>query len=82
MMPTALRTVSNNHQVATGNTRKNKENFAASVHNLVTEGTNKNPSIVSWTQDGNAFIVDPLHPDLPHILAKYFQRKSLLTDYG
>jgi hypothetical protein len=50
------------------------DNFAESVHRLVTEVDARDSSMITWVDDGNAFKIDRTHPDLGKTLAKYFQR--------
>ena len=57
-------------------TTKKEMNFAESVHQLVTEASKRDPTMMHWTSDGAAFIVNPSHPGLGEALGKYFQRKS------
>lgn len=55
--------------------RKKEMNFAESVHQLVSELSEVDPTMIRWTSDGAAFVVNPMHPGLGGALAKYFQRK-------
>lgn len=50
-------------------------NFAESVHHLVSEVSEQDPTMIRWTSDGAAFSVNPTHPKLGDALSKYFQRK-------
>ena len=76
MLP--LKTITNNRPTAI---LHKKENFAANVQKLVNEANEKDPSMVRWVCNGEAFFIDPKHPDLPTFLAKYFQRKSMSGFY-
>ena len=55
--------------------RKKEMNFAESVHELVTELSEVDPTMMKWTSDGAAFTVNPSHPGLGNALSKYFQRE-------
>lgn len=60
--------------------RKKEMNFAESVHQLVTELSVEDPTMIRWTSDGAAFRVNPSHPGLGDALSKYFQRESIWWD--
>ncbi|CAJ1946748.1 unnamed protein product [Cylindrotheca closterium] len=68
--------------------RKKEMNFAESVHQLVTEVSERDPTMMQWTSDGAAFIVNPSHPELGVTLGKYFQHSKYssfqrqLNQYG
>jgi hypothetical protein len=55
--------------------REKEKNFAEHVHKLLTEVNRKDPTMIQWVCNGEAFTVDTSHPDLGDALAKYFQRK-------
>ena len=50
--------------------------FPAIVHKLVSE--TKDPTMIRWVSDGEAFVVNPSHPDLSIALAAHFSREFLL----
>mmetsp|Transcript_736 Transcript_736/g.1349 ORF Transcript_736/g.1349 Transcript_736/m.1349 type:complete len:289 (-) Transcript_736:796-1662(-) len=68
--------------------RKKETNFAECVHQLVTEASERDPTMIHWTSDGAAFIVNPSHPELGDALSKYFQHSKYssfqrqLNQYG
>ena len=53
--------------------------FPAIVHRLVSE--TKDPTMIRWVSDGEAFVVNPSHPDLGITLATYFSRKFYFYYY-
>lgn len=53
-----------------------KTPFPVHVHNLVSE--TKDPTMIRWVSDGEAFVVNPSHPDLSIALATHFSREFLL----
>lgn len=55
---------------------RKKTPFPVLVHNLVSE--TKDPTMIRWVSDGEAFVVNPSHPDLSIALVRHFSREFLL----
>ncbi|KAL3931783.1 MAG: hypothetical protein SGBAC_011146 [Bacillariaceae sp.] len=76
------------HTTALDLPRKKEMNFAENVHQLVTEASERDPTMMQWTSDGAAFIVNPSHPELGETLGKYFSHSKYssfqrqLNQYG
>jgi hypothetical protein len=51
-----------------------KSNFAEIVHEMVCQVDAKDPTLMCWVADGEAFNIDPDHSGLGAVLSKYFQR--------
>lgn len=64
------------HTTALDLPRKKEMNFAENVHQLVMKASERDPTMMQWTSDGAAFIVNPSHPELGETLGKYFSRKT------
>ena len=66
------------HRGSTSNTKKATADakFPVLVHNMICEAQGKDPSIMRWEHGGATFTVDPDHPGLPSLLAKYFNHRQ------
>lgn len=59
-----------------GKTQNTKKPFPVLVRNMINEEDHGGRSIMRWEHGGAAFSVDSSHPDLPSLLAGYFQSQQ------
>lgn len=66
-------------KVAPAARRGHEQPFPQNVHAMVTETANVATHLISWIQNGEAFVVhNPKSPELGEVLQKFFDRKSTI----
>lgn len=73
----AVMSSNHNHSLVQKKTVDSNMSFPETLHQMVTFAAEKDPSIIEWIEDGEAFIVHHENKELESVLQQFFKRKSL-----